>query len=204
MKRQLNSTEVIDALTDLFILRGVPAYIRSDNGPALIAVPVKDGITADRAKTAYIEPGSPWEHGYCENFNGRMRNELLNGKLFYSLSEARKIIERWRNNYNTKQPYSALRYSSPTPKVNHTDRPKANHAIIFNLDHSSRADQGHASQAITNSVKSKCIYKLDPTLGLDKPCQRPISKNFSKAVSPADFGPRPSQFKPFIDGKLEG
>ena len=97
VKRKLNSTEVIDALTDLFILRGVPAYIRSDNGPEFIAEAVRDWIKAVGAKTAYIEPGPPWENGYCESFNGRMRDELLNGEIFYSLREAQIIIERWRN-----------------------------------------------------------------------------------------------------------
>ena len=94
VKRKLNSTDVIDALTDLFILRGVPAYIRSDNGPEFIAEAVRDWIKPVGAKTAYIEPGSPWENGYCESFNGRMRDELLNGKVFYSLCEAQIIIEK--------------------------------------------------------------------------------------------------------------
>jgi len=93
MKRKLNSTEVIDALTDLFILRGVPAYIRSDNGPEFIAEAVRDWIEAV-GETAYIEQGPPWENGYCESFNGRMRDELLNGEIFYSLREAQIIIER--------------------------------------------------------------------------------------------------------------
>ncbi|MCL4142113.1 UNVERIFIED_CONTAM: hypothetical protein GTU68_023534 [Idotea baltica] len=117
VKRKLNSTEVIDALTDLFILRGVPAYIRSDNGPEFIAEAVRDWIKAVGAKTAYIEPGSPWENGYCESFNGRMRDELLNGEIFYSLPEAQIIIERWRNPCNTKRPHSALGYRPPAPEA---------------------------------------------------------------------------------------
>ena len=117
MKRKLNSTEVIDALTDLFILRGVPAYIRSDNGPEFIAEAVRDWIKAVGAKTAYIEPGSPWENGYCESFNGRMRDELLNGEIFYSLREAQIIIESWRKHYNTKRPHSALGYRPPAPEA---------------------------------------------------------------------------------------
>ncbi len=116
-KRKLNSAEVIDALTDLFILRGVPAYIRSDNGPEFIAEAVRDWIKAVGARTAYIEPGSPWENGYCESFNGRVRDELLNGEIFYSLREAQIIIERWRNHYNTKRPNSALGYRPPAPEV---------------------------------------------------------------------------------------
>ena len=116
VKRKLNSTEVIDALTDLFILRGVPG-IRSDNGPEFIAEAVKGWVKAVGAKTAYIEPGSPWENGYCESFNGRMRDELLNGEIFYSLHEAQIIVERWRNHYNTKRPHSALGCRPPAPEA---------------------------------------------------------------------------------------
>lgn len=97
VKRKLHSTDVIDVLTDLFILRGVPAYIRSDNGPEFIAQAVRDWINAVGAKTAYIEPGSPGEKGYCESFNACLRDELLNGKIFYSLKEAQILIEQWRN-----------------------------------------------------------------------------------------------------------
>ncbi|WOI35319.1 IS3 family transposase (plasmid) [Tritonibacter scottomollicae] len=116
VKRKLNSNEVIEALTDLFILRGVPAYIRSDNGPEFIAEAVRDWIKAVGAKTAYIESGPPWENGDCESFNGRMRDELLNGEIFYSLREAQIIIESWRKHYNTKRPHSALGYRPPAPK----------------------------------------------------------------------------------------
>ncbi|MEJ5220145.1 IS3 family transposase [Cognatishimia sp. D5M38] len=117
VKRKLSSTEVIDALTDLFILRGVPAFIRSDNGPEFIAQAVRDWIAAVGAKTAYIEPGSPWENGYCESFNARLRDELLNGEVFYSLREAQILIEEWRKHYNTKRPHSALGYRPPAPET---------------------------------------------------------------------------------------
>ncbi|MCF6433891.1 integrase core domain-containing protein, partial [Leisingera sp. MMG026] len=117
VKRKLNANEVIDALTDLFILRGVPAYIRSDNGPEFIAQAVRGWIKAVGAKTACIEPGSPWENGYCESFNGRMRDELLNGEIFYSLREAQIIIESWRKHYNTRRPHSALGYRPPAPEA---------------------------------------------------------------------------------------
>ena len=117
VKRKLNSTEVIDALTDLLILRGVPGYIRSENGPEFIAEAVRGWIKAVGAKTAYIEPGSPWENGYCESFNGRMPDELLNGEIFYSLHEAQIIVERWRNHYNTKRPHSALGCRPPAPEA---------------------------------------------------------------------------------------
>jgi transposase InsO family protein len=114
--RKLNSTDVLDALTDLFILRGPPEYIRSDNGPEFIALKVRDWIAAVGAKTAYIEPGSPWENGYCESFNARFRDELLNGELFYSLKEAQILIEKWRIHYNTVRPHSSLGYRPPAPE----------------------------------------------------------------------------------------
>ena len=116
-RRKLNSTDVIDALTDLFIIRGVPAFIRSDNGPEFIALAVRDWINAVGAKTAYIEPGSPWENGYCESFNARFRDEMLNGEVFQSLREAQILIERWRTHYNTKRPHSALGYRPPAPEA---------------------------------------------------------------------------------------
>jgi len=115
--RKLNSANVIDALTDLFILCGSPAFIRSDNGPEFIAQAVRDWITAVGAKTAYIEPGSPWEIRYCESFNARFRDELLNREIFYSLREAQIIIEEWRKHYNTKRPHSALGYRPPAPEA---------------------------------------------------------------------------------------
>ena len=114
--RKLNSTDVVDALTDLFILRGAPEYIRSDNGPEFIAKKVRNWITAVGSKTAYIEPVSPWENGYCESFNARFRDELLNGEIFYSLREAQILIERWRHHYNTVRPHSALGYRPPAPE----------------------------------------------------------------------------------------
>jgi len=88
------------AVSDLFILRGVPAFIRSDNGPEFIAQAVRDWIGAVGAKTAYIEPGSPWENGYCESFNARFRDEMLNGEVLYRLREAQFLIEQWRKHYN--------------------------------------------------------------------------------------------------------
>jgi len=116
VKRKLNSTDVTDALTDLFIVRGIPAYIRSDNGPEFIADAVRQWNKAVGAETAYIEPGSPWENGYCESFNARFRDELLNGEIFYSLEEAKIVIEQWRRHYNTKRPHSSLGYRPPAPE----------------------------------------------------------------------------------------
>ena len=117
VNRKLRSTDVIDVLSDLFILRGVPGHIRSDNGPEFVAKAVRDWIAAVGARTAYIEPGSPWENGYCESFNSKLRDELLNGEIFYTLEEARVVIESWRRHYNTMRPHSSLGYRPPAPEV---------------------------------------------------------------------------------------
>ena len=117
VKRKLNSVDVIDVLTDMFILRGPPAFIRSDNGPEFVAEAVRDWVTAVGAQSAYIEPGSPWENGYCESFNARFRDELLNGEIFYTLKEAQIVIEEWRKHYNTVRPHSALGYRPPAPET---------------------------------------------------------------------------------------
>ena len=115
--RKLGSAEVIDVLTDLFIARGTPGYIRSDNGPEFVASAVKDWINGVGAKTAFIEPGSPWENGYVESFNGKLRDELLNAEVFNTLAEARVLIEQWRIHYNTVRPHSSLGYRPPAPEV---------------------------------------------------------------------------------------
>ncbi|QTI81070.1 IS3 family transposase (plasmid) [Roseomonas marmotae] len=115
--RKLNSFDVIDVLTDLFIARGTPAHVRSDNGPELVAKAVQSWIHGVGAKTAFIDPGSPWENGYVESFNGKLRDELLNGEVFNSLAEARVLIEQWRVHYNTARPHSSLGYRPPAPEV---------------------------------------------------------------------------------------
>ncbi len=115
--RRLGSTEVIDVLTELFITRGTPAYIRSDNGPEFIATAVKAWITTLGAKPAYIEPGSPWENGYVESFNGKFRDELLACEAFNTLAEAKVLIEQWRVHSNTVRPHSSLGYRPPAPEV---------------------------------------------------------------------------------------
>jgi transposase InsO family protein len=115
--RKLNSLDVIDVLADLFILRGIPGHIRSDNGPEFVATAVKSWITSVGAQTAYIDPGSPWENGYVESFNGKMRDELLTCEVFNSLAEAKVLIEQWRKHYNTVRPHSALGYRPPAAEV---------------------------------------------------------------------------------------
>jgi transposase InsO family protein len=114
--RKLNSTDVVDALTDLFILRGPPRFLMSDNGAEFVAIKVRAWIAGVGAKTAFIEPGSPWKKGYCESFNARFRDELLNGELFYTLRGAQILIEKWRCHYNTVRPHSALGYRPAAPE----------------------------------------------------------------------------------------
>lgn len=161
--RKLNSTDVIDVLSDLFILRGVPGHVRSDNGPEFIAKAVREWIVAVGARTAFIEPGSPWENGYCESFNSKLRDELLNGEIFYSLAEAKVIIEAWRRYYNTERPHSSLdgaaalitriqtastagnRYTCDATRIDSiicpSDSRKADHALRLKPDHPIGAGQ---------------------------------------------------------------
>jgi putative transposase len=115
--RQLKAADVIDVLSDLFILRGVPGHVRSDNGPEFAATAVKGWISGVGARTAFIEPGSPWENGYVESFNGKLRDELLNMEVFNTLAEAKVLIEGWRRHYNTVRPHSSLRYRPPAPET---------------------------------------------------------------------------------------
>jgi putative transposase len=115
--RKLGSADVIDVLANLFITRGTPMHIRSDNGPEFAAIAVKGWINGVGAKTAYIEAGSPWENGYVESFNGKLRDELLNVEIFNTLAEAKVLIEQWRAHYNTARPHSSLGYRPPAPEV---------------------------------------------------------------------------------------
>ncbi len=115
--RKLKGADVIELLADLFVSRGTPEHIRSDNGPEFVAEAVQGWIAAVGAKTASIERGSPWENGYIESFNGKLRDELLRGELFYSLREAQVLIEAWRRHDNTVRPHSALGYQPPAPEV---------------------------------------------------------------------------------------
>jgi putative transposase len=113
--RRLGRYEVIEALADVMLFRGIPEHIRSDNGSEFVAEELRKWLAKVGTGTLYIEPGSPWENGYCESFNGKLRDECLNGEIFYSLKEAQVVIEKWRVLYNTKRPHSALGYRPPAP-----------------------------------------------------------------------------------------
>jgi len=115
--RRLRSDDVLHCLSELFMRHGPPDHIRSDNGPEFTAQVVRDWLSRIGVRTLFIEPGSPWENGYNESFNGKLRDELLNGEIFYTLNEAKVLIERWRRHYNTVRPHSALGYRPPAPQT---------------------------------------------------------------------------------------
>lgn len=115
-RRRQNSQTVIEILSRLFLERGCPKYIRSDNGPEFIALALRRWFSRLEIYPLYIHPGSPWENGYIESFNGRLRDEYLNGELFYTLLEAKVLLERWRIKYNTIRPHSSLGYCPPAPE----------------------------------------------------------------------------------------
>jgi transposase InsO family protein len=117
VKRRVSSQDVIDQLFQLFVLRGMPEHIRSDNGPEFTARAIRTWLKHLEVKTLYIEPGSPWENGYVESFNGKLRDELLNREIFTTLTEARVLIEGWRREYNGVRPHSALGYRPPAPEA---------------------------------------------------------------------------------------
>ena len=117
VERKMNHYYVLDRLADLFIGRGAPKYIRSDNGSEFIAGVLRKWLKRVNVDTLYIEPGSPWENGYIESFNGKLRDELLNRELFDTLLEAKVLTERWRKEYNHIRPHSSLGYRPPAPKA---------------------------------------------------------------------------------------
>ena len=117
VERRLSSADVLERLTDLFIRRGVPKHIRSDNGSEFTASAVREWLAKVGARTLFIEPGSPWENGYIESFNGKLRDELLAREIFYTRLEAKVLIERWRQHYNEVRPHSSLGYRPPAPQA---------------------------------------------------------------------------------------
>lgn len=115
--RHITAADVIEVLSTLFITIGIPEYIRSDNGPELTATALREWLSNLGVKTLFIEPGSPWENGYVESFNGKLRDELLNREIFTTLFEAKVLIENWRREYNEIRPHSSLGYRPPAPRV---------------------------------------------------------------------------------------
>jgi transposase InsO family protein len=136
VERRIQSDDVLFCLTELFLKHGAPDYIRSDNGPEFTAQAVRQWLDRLEVQTLFIEPGSPWENGYNESFNGKLRDEVLNREVFYTLREAQVIIEGWRQEYNTFRPHSSLGYNPPAPEavVPPTDMPIEPWIISKGLD----------------------------------------------------------------------
>lgn len=117
VERRLDSENVLERLAELFVMRGTPTCIRSDNGSEFTATAVREWLGRLGVETLFIEPGSPWENGYVESFNGKLRDELLDREIFYTLTEAKVLIDRWRQEYNTIRPHSSLGYRPPAPEA---------------------------------------------------------------------------------------
>jgi transposase InsO family protein len=117
VSRKIKAEDVIEVLFELFIFRGIPKHIRSDNGPEFTAKAVRKWLERLGVKTLFIEPGSPWENGYIESFNGKLRDELLNREIFTTLIEAKALIVDWRKEYNQVRPHSSLGYRPPAPEA---------------------------------------------------------------------------------------
>ena len=115
--RRIDSRNAIEVFADLMEVHGIPEHIRSDNGPEMVAKALRKWLRRLGTRTIYITPGSPWENGYCESFNGKLRDEFLNGEMFYTLKEAQVLIEKWRVEYNTVRPHSSLGYRPPAPEA---------------------------------------------------------------------------------------
>ena len=119
--RRIRAKDAIEVFADLMSVHGIPEHIRSDNGPEMIAKNLRRWLARLGTKAIYITPGSPWENGYCESFNGKLRDELLNGEIFYTLREAQVLIEQWRGQYNTIRPHSSLSYRPPAPETHYPE-----------------------------------------------------------------------------------
>ena len=126
-ERKQNHETVLETLSDLFLIHGPPKHIRSDNGAEFTATAVRKWLGRLDVQTLFIEPGSPWENDHNESFNGKLRDELLNGEIFYTLKEAQILVEQWRVHYNTIRPHSALGYRPPAPQ---TRKPTVNVLVI--------------------------------------------------------------------------
>ncbi len=130
VSRRLNSDDVVWWLGRLMVEHGIPEHIRSDNGPEFTATKVRDWLGDLNVGTLFIEPGSPWENGYNESFNGKLRDELRNGEIFFTLAEARTVIEDWRRHYNEQRPHSSLGYRPPAPQAWATNKPSLTPRLV--------------------------------------------------------------------------
>jgi len=134
VERRLRSDDVLYRLEQLFVERGLPDHIRSDNGSEFTAIAVREWLKVLGVRTLFIAPGSPWENGYIESFNGKLRDELLNGEIFDTLVEAKVLIERWRQEYNRFRPHSSLGYKPPAPVTKSDLAPEAWRSTIYTIE----------------------------------------------------------------------
>ena len=139
--RKLQGEDVLERLSDLFIRWGVPDHLRSDNGPEFTSAKVREWLARVGVRTLFIEPGSPWENGYNESFNGNLRDELLNCEVFDTLLEAKVLIERWRRDYNTIRPHSSLGYRAPAPETHASYLPAS---ATLRLENNSLLSDNHS------------------------------------------------------------
>ena len=177
MDRRRHSTSVIDVLSDLFFLRGVPGHVRADNGPKLIAKAMQAWIRAVSAKTAFITPGSPWKNGYIESFNARMRNELINSKLFYSLNKTSIVIGNGQHYYDSIRPHSSIEYKAPATEMfvlaAQHDRlgPRGQLRRLRSVQPQSRR---FINLMVDNPITAdQCVIMSEPSLALLMPPLRP-------------------------------
>ena len=139
--RSFTAQDVIGVLQYLFAVRGTPQHIRSDNGPEFTSAKVREWLARVGVRTLFIEPGSPWENGYVESFNGKLRDELLNCEVFDTLLEAKVLIERWRRDYNTIRPHSSLGYRAPAPETHASYLPAS---ATLRLENNSLLSDNHS------------------------------------------------------------
>jgi hypothetical protein len=171
------------------VVKGVPEHIRSDNGPEFVAKDLRKWLADTGAKTLYIEPGSPWENGYCESFNSKLRDEFLNGEIFYSLKEVQILAERWRVHYNTIRPHSSLGYRSPAPETWQTEIKtgygEVESKVRFPLPHTPDGDE------ITVSVpRSTRIFVHGASPGLSASAGLSAKESKGHPCLPSAFCPR--------------
>ena len=144
---------MIELLGDCMFLHGVPEHVRSDNGAEITAQASATGWTTWAPRPLFIEPGSPWENGYCESFNGKLRDECLNGEIFYSLKEAQIVTERWRMEYNTERPHCALGYRPPAPQAILSKQP--GHG---DMENASRFPHPHTPGGYDGQMSNKALH----------------------------------------------
>lgn len=142
VERRIRSDDVLYRLEQLFVQRGLPDHIRSDNGPEFASKAVRGWLRDLGVKTLFIEPGSPWENGYIESFNGKFRDELLNCEIFDTLTEAKVLVERWRREYNRFRPHSSLGYKPPAPETKTDLDPRAWNRTIYTSESLLKLTQG--------------------------------------------------------------